>query len=127
MAREYPTVLDLIGHTPIVRLDRVGRDVRPLLLAKLEYLNPGGSNKDRIGTAMIDAAERERPGRGGGHSGVEIVDEEQQQRQLLVRARRERPSCRQQADVGGYFTAPEEVDEWRANAGVHQAGRYCSR
>src|SRR6186713_2421535 len=65
MAREYPTVLDLVGHTPIVRLDRIGRDVGPELLAKLEYLNPGGSNKDRIGAAMVEAAERDgllRPG-----------------------------------------------------------------
>src|ERR671917_73387 len=65
MAREYPTLLDLVGHTPIVRLDRIGRDVQPQLLAKLEYLNPGGSNKDRIGLAMIEAAERDgrlRPG-----------------------------------------------------------------
>jgi len=59
MAREYPTVLDLIGATPIVRLDGIGRDVAPQLLAKLEYLNPGGSNKDRIGLAMIEAAERD--------------------------------------------------------------------
>src|SRR6188472_1985390 len=65
MARTYPTVLDLVGDTPIVRLDRIGRDVLPQLLAKLEYLNPGGSNKDRIGIAMIEAAERDgllRPG-----------------------------------------------------------------
>src|SRR5688572_17019535 len=59
MAREYPTLLDLVGRTPIVRLDRIGRDVAPTLLAKLEYLNPGGSVKDRIGLAMIEAAERE--------------------------------------------------------------------
>jgi cystathionine beta-synthase len=65
MAPTYPTVLDLVGNTPIVRLDRVGRDVAPQLLAKLEYLNPGGSNKDRIVLAMIEAAERDgllRPG-----------------------------------------------------------------
>ena len=66
MAREYPTLLDLVGHTPIVRLDRIGRDVQPQLLAKLEYLNPGGSNKDRIGMAMIDAAERDGKLRPGG-------------------------------------------------------------
>jgi cystathionine beta-synthase len=59
MAREYPTALELVGRTPIVRLDRIGRDVAPELLAKLEYLNPGGSVKDRIGLAMIEAAERE--------------------------------------------------------------------
>ncbi len=63
--REYPTVLELVGGTPIVRLERLGRDVPGELLAKLEYLNPGGSVKDRIGLAMIEAAERDgrlRPG-----------------------------------------------------------------
>src|ERR671931_1322721 len=59
MAREYPRVLDLVGGTPIVRLDRVGRDVQPELLAKLEFLNPGGSVKDRIALAMVEAAERD--------------------------------------------------------------------
>ena len=59
MARAYPTVLELVGNTPIVRLDSVGRDVEPELLAKLEYLNPGGSVKDRIGLAMIEKAEAE--------------------------------------------------------------------
>ncbi|MEJ7566817.1 MAG: cystathionine beta-synthase [Gaiellaceae bacterium] len=66
MARAYPTLLELVGSTPIVRLDRIGRDVQPRLLAKLEYLNPGGSNKDRIGMAMIDAAERAGKLRPGG-------------------------------------------------------------
>src|SRR3954471_20609917 len=59
MAREYPTVLELVGATPIVRLQNLGRDVEPTLLAKLEYLNPGGSVKDRIGLPMIEQAERE--------------------------------------------------------------------
>ncbi len=59
MAREYPGVLDLVGSTPIVRLDRISRDVPGTILAKLEYLNPGGSVKDRIGLAMIEAAERD--------------------------------------------------------------------
>ncbi|MDX6396869.1 MAG: cystathionine beta-synthase, partial [Gaiellaceae bacterium] len=66
MSREYPRLLDLVGQTPIVRLDRIARDVEPTLLAKLEYLNPGGSNKDRIGMAMIEAAEREGKLRPGG-------------------------------------------------------------
>ncbi len=64
--REFPTVLELVGHTPIVRLERLGRDVPGELLAKLEYLNPGGSVKDRIGLAMVEAAEQDgrlRPGR----------------------------------------------------------------
>src|SRR5688572_6104536 len=59
MARDYPSALELVGRTPIVRLERVGREVAPTLLAKLEYLNPGGSVKDRIGLAMIEAAERD--------------------------------------------------------------------
>ena len=65
MAREYPTILDLIGGTPLVRLERVARDVEPTVLAKIEWMNPGGSVKDRIGLRMIEAAEREgllRPG-----------------------------------------------------------------
>jgi cystathionine beta-synthase len=66
MATEYPTVLDLVGSTPIVRLDRLGRDVPGTLLAKLEYLNPGGSVKDRIGMAMIEAAERDGKLKPGG-------------------------------------------------------------
>src|SRR5262245_22425382 len=52
-------ILQVIGNTPIVRLNRVGRGLRQTLLAKLEYLNPGGSVKDRIGIAMLEAAEKE--------------------------------------------------------------------
>jgi cystathionine beta-synthase len=66
MAREYPTLLDLVGATPIVRLDKLGREVEPTLLAKLEYLNPGGSVKDRIGLPMIEQAEREGKLKPGG-------------------------------------------------------------
>ncbi len=66
MGRDYPTVLDLIGNTPIVRLVTFGRETGATLLAKLEFLNPGGSNKDRIGMAMIEAAEREGKLRPGG-------------------------------------------------------------
>src|SRR5256885_11834589 len=66
MARDYPTVLELVGNTPIVRLDLVGRDVEPQILAKLEYLNPGGSVKDRIGLAMIEKAEAEGKLKPGG-------------------------------------------------------------
>ena len=55
MSREYPSALELVGDTPIVRLDSVGRGVEPRLLAKLEYLNPGGSVKDRPALSMIQA------------------------------------------------------------------------
>src|SRR5437764_1569033 len=51
------SLLDLVGDTPLVRLDRVGRDLACHLLAKLEFLNPGGSVKDRPAVAMIEAAE----------------------------------------------------------------------
>jgi len=53
------SVIDLIGGTPIVRLDRIGRDLPCHLLAKLEYFNPGGSVKDRPALEMINAAEAE--------------------------------------------------------------------
>ena len=57
------SVLDLIGNTPLVRLSRVTQGVvpvpGPLVLAKVEYVNPGGSVKDRIAVRMVDAAERE--------------------------------------------------------------------
>jgi cystathionine beta-synthase len=66
VARDYPTLLDLVGGTPIVRLDKLGRDVEPTLLAKLEHLNPGGSVKDRIGLPMIEQAERDGKLRPGG-------------------------------------------------------------
>ncbi|HZP90458.1 MAG TPA: cystathionine beta-synthase [Actinomycetota bacterium] len=52
------TFLDAVGRTPLVRLRRVTRGVRPIVLGKLEMLNPGGSVKDRIGLRMIEAAER---------------------------------------------------------------------
>src|SRR5918997_4609559 len=59
------TILDLIGNTPLVRLNSVTDGIAATVLVKLEYLNPGGSAKDRIATRIIDAAERDgllRPG-----------------------------------------------------------------
>jgi len=61
----YDSILDAVGNTPLVRLGRLGRGLAPTILAKLEYLNPGGSVKDRIGLAMVERAESEgrlRPG-----------------------------------------------------------------
>jgi len=66
MARQYPTALELVGGTPIVRLTRVGAETGATILAKLEYLNPGGSVKDRIGLSLIEAAEREGKLKPGG-------------------------------------------------------------
>jgi cysteine synthase len=51
-------VLDMIGETPMVRLDRVGAGCRAPVFGKCEFLNPGGSGKDRIAKAIIDDAER---------------------------------------------------------------------
>src|SRR5713226_7166177 len=54
----YENVLGLVGHTPLVKLNRLNKGLKPLILAKMENLNPGFSVKDRIGIAMIEAAER---------------------------------------------------------------------
>ncbi len=59
------SILDLVGNTPLVRLSKVTEGLRPLVLAKLEQLNPGGSVKDRIGLSMLEDAETRgllRPG-----------------------------------------------------------------
>jgi cystathionine beta-synthase len=53
------SVLDLIGNTPLVKLGRVAEGYAPTILAKIEYMNPGGSAKDRIAERIIDAAERD--------------------------------------------------------------------
>src|SRR4051812_44903256 len=55
----HDSVLGLIGHTPLIKLNRLNKALKPLILAKMENLNPGFSVKDRIGISMIDAAERE--------------------------------------------------------------------
>ncbi len=54
----YDNILELIGDTPIVRLPKLNRGVKPTLLAKLEMFNPGNSVKDRIGIRMIRDAEQ---------------------------------------------------------------------
>ena len=51
-------VLGIVGNTPLVQLSRIGKGLKPRLVAKLEMLNPGGSVKDRIGLAMIEDAEK---------------------------------------------------------------------
>jgi cystathionine beta-synthase len=56
--RYQETVLDTIGNTPLIRLHRVTRNAKGLILAKVEYRNPGGSVKDRIGVAIIEEAEQ---------------------------------------------------------------------
>ncbi|MCS0499638.1 cystathionine beta-synthase [Protaetiibacter mangrovi] len=60
------TVLDLVGNTPLVKLNRVTDGIRATVLVKVEYVNPGGSSKDRIAQRIIDAAEREGKLKPGG-------------------------------------------------------------
>ncbi len=61
MARIYKQITDLIGHTPLVELNKYSaqRGLETPVLAKVEFFNPGGSVKDRIALAMIEAAERD--------------------------------------------------------------------
>lgn len=64
MSRIYGSITELVGNTPLVRLNKLN-DTHATVAAKLEWFNPAGSVKDRIGLAMIDAAERDgtiRPG-----------------------------------------------------------------
>ncbi|WP_123507422.1 cystathionine beta-synthase [Frondihabitans sp. PhB188] len=53
------SVIDLVGNTPLVKLNRLTEGISATVLVKVEYLNPGGSSKDRIATRIIDAAERD--------------------------------------------------------------------
>ncbi|APX31470.1 cysteine synthase A [Brachybacterium sp. P6-10-X1] len=53
----YENVSELVGRTPLVKLNSLGDDVKATVLAKLEFYNPANSVKDRIGVSMIDAAE----------------------------------------------------------------------
>ncbi|MCL1468583.1 cystathionine beta-synthase [Argonema galeatum] len=55
----YNNILEAIGRTPLIKLNRVTQDIESTIYAKVEYLNPGGSTKDRIGLAMIEAAEKQ--------------------------------------------------------------------
>jgi cystathionine beta-synthase len=57
----FENVMGVVGNTPLVRLGRVERDegIEALLLAKVEYMNPGGSVKDRPAVRMIEAAEEQ--------------------------------------------------------------------
>src|SRR3954454_4833436 len=60
------SVLELIGNTPLIKINRLNKELKPLVLAKMENLNPGFSVKDRIGISMINAAEREGIHKPGG-------------------------------------------------------------
>jgi cystathionine beta-synthase len=55
---KYENILQAIGHTPLVRLQRIGADIASPIYVKVEPMNPGGSVKDRVGLLMIEAAEK---------------------------------------------------------------------
>src|SRR2546429_7007314 len=65
-ARIYDNIAQVIGQTPIVRLNRIPKEGWAEMLVKLESFNPGGSVKDRIGLSMIEAAERQKRLKPGG-------------------------------------------------------------
>jgi cystathionine beta-synthase len=54
----FENILETLGNTPLVRLNRIAAGLKPKIYAKCEFFNPGGSVKDRIGVTMIDEAER---------------------------------------------------------------------
>lgn len=62
----YDSILDTIGHTPLIRLNTLTDDVKATVLAKVEYFNPGHSVKDRIAVKMIEDAERQGKIKPGG-------------------------------------------------------------
>ena len=57
--KPYGNILETIGWTPLVRLNRVTQGIRTPVYAKAEFFNPGGSVKDRIGLPIIERAEKE--------------------------------------------------------------------
>ncbi len=59
MGRELKNILEGVGNTPLIKLNRITMDIASEIFVKAEFLNPGGSVKDRIGLAMVEAAERE--------------------------------------------------------------------
>ena len=62
----YNNITEVVGGTPLIRLNRIARDVPGTIYVKCEFMNPGGSVKDRIGLAMVEAAEREGALKPGG-------------------------------------------------------------
>ncbi len=70
MAKIYDSILDAVGQTPMVRMRSIGRDLDCEILAKCEFLNPGGSIKDRIGKRMLEEAQK----KGRIHPGDTLIE-----------------------------------------------------
>ena len=58
MAREFNNILETVGRTPLVKLNSIVKNIKSKIYVKVEYFNPGGSVKDRVGISMIEAAEK---------------------------------------------------------------------
>ncbi len=54
----YNNILELVGNTPLVKINNLTKGIKATVLAKIEFMNPGGSVKDRVGLAMVEDAER---------------------------------------------------------------------
>jgi cystathionine beta-synthase len=139
----HDSILTTIGDTPLVRLNSVTSGVDPLVLAKVEFFNPGGSVKDRIGWPIIEAAEREgrlRPGgtiveATSGNTGVGLAiaaaikgyrcifvmpDKMSQEKILLLRAFGARvvvtPTAVEPGDPRSYYSVARRLVEETPNA-----------
>ena len=97
----HDSLVELMGNTPLVRLRKVTGGLRPQVLAKVEYFNPGGSVKDRIAVRMIDAAEKSgalppggtivEPTSGNTGVGLAIVAQRKNSRRWTKRRRCDEP------------------------------------
>ena len=139
----HDNILSTIGHTPLVRLNAVASGLEPLILAKVEYFNPGGSVKDRIGWPIIEDAERDgrlRPGgtiveATSGNTGVGLAiaaaitgyrcifvmpDKMSQEKILLLRAFGARvvvtPTAVEPEDPRSYYSVARRLVEETPNA-----------
>jgi cystathionine beta-synthase len=119
--RCYDSILDVIGHTPMVRLNRITEGLACRVFAKLEFLNPMGSSKDRIARHLIEAAERDgriQPGdwiiessSGNTAMGLALVAIQKGYRlKAVVRDRLSKEKCDQLAALG--------VDILKADSGL---------